>query len=75
MPEPLTDREQLVAWQQAQQLEAQTVDHVLHYEALGLGLATFCQAMYDALYPATPDVPRFSREETLWLIAAAVQGR
>ena len=74
---PLTDREQMLQWQQEQKVESQTVDLVLHYQALGVGLAVFCQAMYATLMPShhAGDVPRFTQEDALRLVCAAVQGR
>lgn len=72
----LTDREQLLAWQQAEKAEAQTVDRMFHYEALGVGLAVFCQVMFDTLTVAEEDtIVRFSRDEALALVQAAVRGR
>lgn len=72
----MTDREQMLAWQQEQKVEAQTVDQAFHYQALGIGLAVFCQAMFDALIAQEGILPgRFSREEALALLTAAVQGR
>ena len=67
----MTDREQLLAWQQDQQAEHTAVSHVQHYEGLGIGLAAFCVAMYTAL--AADGM--FTREETLRMVQAAVAGR
>ena len=69
----ITDREQMLQWQQAQKLEAQAVDQMTHYAAVGYGLAEFCQGFYDTLID--DEVKRFSREEILQLLTAAVQGR
>ena len=70
-----TDREQLLAWQQDRDAETQAVDQALHYQALGVGMAVFCQAMYATLLGAPDDPQPFSRAEVLALVAAAVQGR
>ena len=72
----MNDREQMLVWQQGEQAEAQALNQALHYEALGVGMAVFCQAMYDTLVMCDAGKPsRFTRAEILALIVAAVQGR
>ena len=72
----MTDREQILAWQQEQHVETQAVDQALHYEALGVGIAVFCQTMFDMLLVCQDDgPPRFRRDEALALVEAAVRGR
>ena len=72
----MNDREQMLAWKQEQDVETQAVDQALHYEALGVGMAVFCQTMMDMLLVCQDDgPPRFTRAEALALVAAAVRGR
>ena len=72
----LTDREQMVQWEQERKAETRAFDQAVHYEMLGIGLAIFCQAMYDTLLLRQEGAPeRFSRAEVLALVTAAVQGR
>ena len=51
--------------------ERQTLDHVARYQALGVGLVAMCQVIYDSLIVDA----RFSHEDVLGILRAAVQGR
>lgn len=68
------DREALVQRQQEQRAEAQAVDHVAHYTALGVGLAMFACAFHDTLM--APEMQgKFQRPTVMRLLEAALQGR
>jgi hypothetical protein len=70
----LCDREQEVLLQQIQREEAKALDHAMHYQALGYGLATMAHAMMEGLLAAEDDAQaRFTRFEALWLVHAALQ--
>ncbi len=74
MPEPVSsfnDRAWVLEHQDRQQQQRQLLDHVAHYQALGLGLAALCQTMYDAL----AGDERFTKDERLALIQSAIHGR
>ena len=80
MPERvLTDREEMLSWEQERRADAQAVDQATHYAALGAGLAVFCQMMFATLLGSTDEEAQgplpFSRTEALELVRAAVQGR
>lgn len=64
-----TDREELVRDREQQHQEAQTTSHMLHYEALGTGLATLCHVFYAVLCAGGI----FTHEETLSLLRAALR--
>ena len=51
--------------------ERQALDHVAHYQALGIGLAAMCQIMYDTLIQDT----RLSHADVVSILRAAVRGR
>lgn len=72
---PLTDREQVLAWQEEQATEAQAVQQAIHYKAVGVGLALFCQTMLAVLLAPESEGLKLSREEALRLTEAAVRGR
>ena len=72
---PLTDREQVLAWQEEHETETQAVQQAIHYKALGVGLALFCQTMLAVLLAPDGEGPLLSRDEALRLVTAAVQGR
>jgi hypothetical protein len=72
MSEPaFNGREQVLAWQQEQQAERNTVTQVDHYAALGVGLAGFCVAMYQTLMADQT----FTEAQSVELVKAAVTGR
>lgn len=70
-PQPLNGREQVMAWQAEAQIERNAVTQLEHYQALGVGLALFCVAMYRELC----EDRTFTAEQSLALVQAAVQGR
>ncbi len=70
------DRTWLLEQKEAQQQEQRTQDELQHYEALGTGLAMFCLSFWETLRAAEPAYEaRFTRDETLRLLEAAVRGR
>ena len=71
MTEPFNGREQVLAWQAEQQAERNTVTQMDHYAALGVGLASFCVAMFQTLMADQT----FSKDEALTLVKEAVRGR
>ena len=70
-PQSLDGRAQMLAWQAEAQAERNTMTQMEHYQALGVGLATFCVAMYTALV----EDKTFTPGQSLELVKAAVQGR
>ncbi len=71
----LTDREQVLVWQEEHETEAQAVQQAIHYKALGVGLALFCQTMLAVLLTPESEGTGLSRDEALRLVQAAVRGR
>ena len=71
----LTDREQVLVWQEEHETETQAVQQAIHYKALGVGLALFCQTMLAVLLAPDGETPQLSRDEALGLVMAAVRGR
>lgn len=67
------DRTRLYAIEQEEQRhqERQALDHVAHYQALGVGLAAMCQVFYATMIADT----RFTHAEVVSLMQAMVQGR
>ena len=67
------DRTRLYALEAAEHRhqERQALDHVAHYQALGVGLVAMCQVIYDSMIIDG----RFSHEDVLGIMRAAVQGR
>ena len=67
------DRTRLYAIEHDAQVhrERQAMDHVAHYQALGIGLAALCRSLYDGLEADT----RFTHRELVEIVKAAVQGR
>jgi hypothetical protein len=65
------DREFILQRQQVQQAEQNTVAQMDHYDALGVGMATFCVAMYTTLR----DEGTFTPAQALALVQAAVHSR
>lgn len=67
------DRTRLYALEAAEQRhqEQQALDHVAHYQALGVGLVAMCEVMFDTMMASE----KFTREEVMGILRAAVQGR
>ena len=73
---PANDRTWFAAMKQSQQREQRAEDELHHYEVMGAGLAVFCVSFWEALRSAEPPYhQRFSHEETLRLLEAALRGR
>ena len=64
-------REYLLAMQADAQAERNTTAQVEHYQAMGVGLAAFCVAMYRTLV----EDKTFTAAQSLELVGRAVQGR
>ncbi len=61
--------------QMEQQYEEQAIQEMTHWQAQGIGMATFCQAFYDAMQPQEgDDDTRFDRSEILALLHTALGG-
>jgi hypothetical protein len=71
---PLTDREQMLLQIEAGNQEAQALAYFQEQQNHGCGLAAFACGFYDALIH-DEEYHRFSREEILELLRAALQGR
>jgi hypothetical protein len=73
----MNDRALMLEWQQGQKTEAEAVDQVGHAIALAASTAAFCATLYDALLvpQQTGYLSRFTHEEALRIVCAAVQGR
>ena len=71
-----SDRTWLLDQKQEQQLARKVTDELAHYESLGLGLAAMCQSFCAGLLaPGVEQSLRFSREEVMRLLEAALRGR
>lgn len=64
-------------WQRGEKTERQAIDQVGYSIALGAGMAAFCETLYDTLMTprAQGSLARFTHEEALRIVCAAVQGR
>ncbi len=75
----MNDRELLLHWQQQQKVETQAIDQIGHYQALAVGLATFCQTFLQTILDPNQEQEqeqeRVTRDEAMQLLIAAVQGR
>ncbi len=71
----MNDRELLLSWQEQAKVETQAIDQVGHYQALAVGLATFCQVCLAALLDPERNPGAVTRSEALDLLKAAVTGR
>ena len=67
------DRTRLYGLEQQEQRhqERQELDHVAHYQALGVGIAAMCQVFYGVMMADA----RFTHTEVLDLLKAAVGNR
>jgi hypothetical protein len=62
--------------QTAARREHQAENDLQHYEVLGAGLAVFCISFWEAIRDAEPEnFVRFTHDEALRLLEAAVRGR
>lgn len=69
----MTDRELLLQWQQQTKVEGEAIDQVGHYQALGIGLATFCTTFLETILSQQQLL--VTRNEAMQLLVAAIQGR
>ena len=75
----LTSREYeanaIASAKQAQTAMEEVVKEMTHYEALGLGMAGFCQALWETMHTVDADgVLRWDRGEILDLLHTALGG-
>ena len=75
----LTSREQeanaIASAKHAQAAMEEVVKEMTHYEALGLGMAGFCQTFWDTMHVADQDGSmRWERSEILALLQMALSG-
>lgn len=72
----MTDREQLLAWKEERQAAATVAQHLEQQELAGAALAHFCAAFLQAMAQmAEAQAVETSRDEALWLLGQALQGR
>ena len=73
---PANDRTWFAAQQESQRREHKADEELRHYEVLGAGLAVFCISFWEAIRDAEPATQvRFTHDEALRLLEAAVRGR
>ena len=76
MPFPKNDRTWLAETQAAMQQEQRAEDELRAHEMMGAGAAAFCVSFWETIRGAEPtSVMRFSRDEALRLLEAALRGR
>ena len=71
----MTDRELLLAWEDGKKVEQQAIDQAQHYQAMAVGLATFCQVFLETILDPSQNSAAVTRVEALQLLGAAIQGR
>lgn len=72
----MSDREQLLEWQEAKRAGEELMRHLEQQEMAGVALARFCLAFLGAVHASSnPAEPTLTRDEALWLLYGALQGR
>ncbi|HEY5868959.1 MAG TPA: hypothetical protein VI542_25930 [Candidatus Tectomicrobia bacterium] len=75
-PFPQNDRTWLAETQAALQQEQRAEEELRAHEVMGAGAAAFCVSFWETIRGAEPaSEMRFSRDETLRLLEAALRGR